>query len=53
MKGSKHYDYTCRKEIKETDVKRHLDKGCVVEGTPQEFFDEIEEEARNLGQINE
>ena len=53
MKGSKHYDYTCRKEIKEIDVKRHLDKGCVVEGTPQEFFDEIEKEAWLLGKINE
>lgn len=53
MKGSKHYDYTCRKEIKEGDVKKHLAKGCVVEGTAQEFFDEIEKEAWDLGQINE
>ncbi len=53
MKGSKFYDYTCRKEIKANDVKRHSEKGCVVEGTPQEFFDEIEKEAWNMGEINE
>ena len=53
MKGITYYDYTCGKEIKELDTKKHLSKGCIVEGTPQEFFDEIEKEAWNTGQIDE
>lgn len=53
MKERQYYDYTCDKRIKESEVKKHIKKGCVVEGAPTEFFDEIEEEARNNGTLNE
>jgi len=53
MREKHFYDHTCNKRIKESEVKKHLEKGCVVEGTPEEFFDEIEEEARLNGSLDE
>lgn len=47
------YDYSCRKNITEKEVKGHMSKGCVVEGKPEQFFEEIEKEAFNSGLLDE
>lgn len=47
------YDYKCRKNIPEKEVKKHMLSGCAVEGTPEEFFEEIEKEAINSGLLDE
>lgn len=48
-----HYDYTCHKDLSESKYKEHLKKGCLIEGTPKEFFDEVEKEAQFMGIFNE
>jgi len=44
-KGVRYYDYSCKAELQHDEADKHFKKGCAIESSPVEYFEEIENEA--------